>query len=323
MRKLKKQLKKLRKGSAPADGFKAALWAELDYEFDKVHPRPSFSFNKFIAMPIAGMAIVTLMGTGAFAYASPAVNSEHTLYPAKMAIENVQGVFYRTPDAKAKYQAQILARRIEETEFQMRNTKVVASVDLNFISDEFNKVIMAAEKSDDREDVMAHLTTSNVRYLHIMREAITNEIDMLEAEEVIDVIIALEEKGIAVTSVDSKTLSVNDEQKITSKSSVTKDTEVDATELEVPEVNVAKPELTESQKKVEDIAKKLDEMRMNILDSDLSEEEKRALLREFEQKLLERYVEIESEVKADFQASDIINLEETKSSTFNLNFIKR
>lgn len=295
MRKLKKQLKKLHKTSAPADGFRAALWAELDYEFDKTHAtqRSSFSFARFVAMPIAGMAVVTLMGTGTFAYASADVNSTHVLYPTKIAIENVESVFHRSPESKARYHARMMERRIDEGEAMLRNKKTVAVSGFDQISVQYDKAIDVVEESventEDREIVMAYLKTSNVRYLHLMRLAMEAEIDALEPDEIEGVIQVLARSDINSAG----------EQTVTPLAFKTK--AIDGGLPEVKKIAVEDAELTERQKRIEEISEKLYDIRVKINESNLTEEEKRALLREFEQKLLERFMEVSKEMDFEFE----------------------
>ena len=314
MKKLKKQLVQLRKKSAPADGFKSALWAELDYEFDKLYPRPSFSFAKFIMVPATSMAVMALLGAGTFAYASPSVNSNHVLYPAKITLEKVEGIFYHSPEAKKKYFAKILDRRVAETQLLIEQTKQYAYVDLDYISEEYGKALMAGEKSDNASEAIAYLQTSNVRYLHVMREVIIDEIDSLTAEEVVGVITALENRGMTVTSVPVKDKSNPENENNKQLPFVS----MDQNHIVIP-INISETKQTEGEIKVEMITDKLDEVRRKIIESELNEGEKRALLAEFEQRLLQKYSEIEPELT---NISGTTEQNTSSTASFKSNFIK-
>lgn len=316
MKKLKKQLEQLRKQSAPATGFKSALWAELDYEFEKIHPRPSFSLSKFLIAPVSSLAVMALLLTSAFAYASPSVNSNHILYPAKIALEKAESVFYRTPEAKEIYFAKILDRRVEETQLLIEQTKQFAYVDLDYISEEYSKVLIAGSRSESANEAIAYLKTSNVRYLHIMREAIIDEIDGLTAEEVVGVITALQNRGMTVTSVPAK------EHLSSENTEINPMPFVSTNQSPLTTTKITEQATTDTEIKVQMITDKLDEVRGKIIDSELTEGEKRSLLAEFEQRLLEKYIEIEPELVDDAILIESIEPKLSPSPSFRSEIIK-
>lgn len=284
MRNLKKKLKNLHKSSAPSGGFKGALWAELDYEHGKLYKKPMFSLPRFAMVPTMALIMVASLGTGGFAYASPLVNSEHVLYPMKLGIEQVEGKFYKTPKSKAQYHARMMERRIQEGEAMLKNQ---IAVDFMSIADQFDRAISIVEHSerntDSRDEVMSYLKTSNIRYAHLMEQAIKADLEALNGISEAEAIQIISAVSLADTPVMATF--IKDVELVNKTSGVNLD-----------EKNLETLILTDEEKqKVEDrknainaIKEQLENVRKRISDSDLTDDEKRELMKEIEVKLKDR-----------------------------------
>lgn len=91
------------------------LWNRLDAELESIHLHKRAWYQRF-AMPVVGLVIVGILGgSGTYAYASPSVTPDTTLYPVKTSIEWVEERFHRSPEGLAAFHHRMAERR--EAEF--------------------------------------------------------------------------------------------------------------------------------------------------------------------------------------------------------------
>lgn len=115
---LKKLIKNLKSRSAPKKKCKKALWQQLDHGFDRMYPAalPRL-ISKPAAVALCAVLVILGVGTGAYAYDSPAVVEGHPLYAMKNALEKFEGKLRFTPEQKAAWHIKMQQRRLEEGEF--------------------------------------------------------------------------------------------------------------------------------------------------------------------------------------------------------------
>ncbi len=115
MREIKKQFNSLYRSSAPSKRFKQCLRYKLEAELISQGDTPVV-FYKFVLVPVAVICLFVATGTGAFAYASPAIVIDHPLYQVKQGIEGLEERFATTPERKARYYLKMANRRLSEGE---------------------------------------------------------------------------------------------------------------------------------------------------------------------------------------------------------------
>jgi hypothetical protein len=115
------QLRRLKKDSAPDPSFKAALRAKF-VTAPSVAYQP-FTFMRY-AVVSAVIALAVILGTGSYAYASPAVAEGTPLYSVKTGLENFEGSFKHSPEAQARFKARLMNRRIKEVVYRLRHGQV-------------------------------------------------------------------------------------------------------------------------------------------------------------------------------------------------------
>lgn len=104
----------LRKEATPSEEFERALWNRLDAELESVHMHKRAWYQRF-AMPVAALVLVGILGgSGTYAYASPSVTPNTTLYPVKTSIEWVEERFHRSPEGLAGFHHRMAERREAE-----------------------------------------------------------------------------------------------------------------------------------------------------------------------------------------------------------------
>ena len=113
-----KILKNLSQKAAPDSKYKKKLWLSLDTKAKDIDPGVKFGFFARPAFKYAVVPVVIIfffiLGTGAYAYQSTEVTVEHPLYSVKQGLENVEGRFKFSPEAKANFHLKMMNRRIEE-----------------------------------------------------------------------------------------------------------------------------------------------------------------------------------------------------------------
>lgn len=110
----KRKLKKLRALGVADDSFRTALRSKLMAMQPAMerHSRPAVGRYAVIFVAVV---FVVVLGMSSYAYASTSVAEGDVLFPVKTTIENFEGVFAKTPDARVKFQTKIAHRRIQET----------------------------------------------------------------------------------------------------------------------------------------------------------------------------------------------------------------
>lgn len=109
--------------------FKRALWAKLSRRWDE-GGLPRFAWYqvpllRWSLASLAGLVIVGSIGTGAYAYTSPAVTEGTSLYPLKLKLEAWEERLYWTPEQQAKfYLKRIQRREAEQRILEQRRRKV-------------------------------------------------------------------------------------------------------------------------------------------------------------------------------------------------------
>ncbi|MCH8049450.1 hypothetical protein IH979_01930 [Patescibacteria group bacterium] len=184
MKDVKTQLEKLQRESAPAKDFKQALKAELDYEFNKLYPSAVPNWRRALAMPVALGIVLVTMGMGTYAYASPEVTEDHALYRVKRGIERIEQEFKRSPEARAKFHARMMERRIAEGEVMLRRNHV-SKEQLYRIADELDLSVEQIQAFKDtveyRRELIQHLETQASRYEYLILSVIEQEMQDSEA----------------------------------------------------------------------------------------------------------------------------------------------
>lgn len=115
-----KQLKKINAQTVPSRQFKRQLWVKLDQGFNCAYPTAFISWRRIIAIPVASLCLVIVMGAGTYAYASPNVAEGDVLFTVKRGLESIEGRFHPSEEAQEKYERRIIRRRIQEGEI-LRN----------------------------------------------------------------------------------------------------------------------------------------------------------------------------------------------------------
>ena len=113
---MNKRFDNLSTSAVPSDAFKERLWQRLDAELEAahIHKRP---WHQRFAVPVAAVAIVGLLGgSGTYAYASPNVAPDSSLYQVKTSIEWVEERFHRSPESLATFHHRMAERRHAEYE---------------------------------------------------------------------------------------------------------------------------------------------------------------------------------------------------------------
>lgn len=173
-----KQLKKLRKESAPRKEFKKELWSELDLTWKKEYPAMRFSWIRAFAVPLAALALFVTMGTGVYAYSSPEVTEDTPLYPVKRGIESVEERFHRSSKAQAHFHARMVERRINEGEVMLRRGHI-SRAQLLEIANELDYTIEdfitakedPASRQEIEQNILNHMDTQSNRYRFLLERS--------------------------------------------------------------------------------------------------------------------------------------------------------
>ncbi|MDG1949271.1 MAG: hypothetical protein P8J32_00400 [bacterium] len=169
---LKRQLKKLRRQARPSRPFKSTLLKQLSEEFEEVYPAHCHHRRmRFATVGMTSLVVVFMMGTGVYAYESPAVTEGHPLHFLKDGIENVQEGFARTPEERAEFHTRMMERRLEEGERQLPHKPHGVPPTLEEASAHFERVIEVLEQEVEDEELRAQmieeLSIRNARYQHL------------------------------------------------------------------------------------------------------------------------------------------------------------
>lgn len=172
-----KQLKTLRKATAPRKEFKTALWSELSSAWDAEYPSMRFSWTKAFAVPVAVMVVFVTMGMGTYAYASPGVTDGTALYPVKQGMERVESQFRFSPQARARFHVRMVERRIAEGEVMLRRGQLTDQQieriknELGMTQEQLQEARENNQLREDvREEIIERLEAQGIRYRHLLRE---------------------------------------------------------------------------------------------------------------------------------------------------------
>lgn len=112
-------LAKLRRATAPRQEFRRALALRIEAE-RFLHGAPPYFFwllsPQTVAVPLVIILLLVAGGTTTYAYASSSVTDGHPLYSVKRAVEGASVAVAPTPAMKARIEAQLAERRMNELE---------------------------------------------------------------------------------------------------------------------------------------------------------------------------------------------------------------
>ena len=184
---IKYQLSQMRKSIRPRRAFRADLWMRLSDAYQAQYqeavvciPRYRFAF-----VGISSVVLMFGMGTGVYAYESPEVVEGHPLYFMKSGIEGVEARFARSPEARARFHARMMERRLEEGELSVTDEAEVVESSLESAADQFEMTIEALESlkegETEREKMIETLSIQHARYLELSQRVQTSEDRELDA----------------------------------------------------------------------------------------------------------------------------------------------
>lgn len=146
---LSSKLKRLRRESAPEAAYKAALRSRLVAGAPVVVYSARTTTWRY-AFAASALAVIVLLGTSTYAYASSAVTEGDALYPLKTKIENVEGSFKTSPEAQARFHAKLLRRRMQEMAHQLNHHEPLPPQAIDTLAQALNMSV--AELHDLRQD---------------------------------------------------------------------------------------------------------------------------------------------------------------------------
>lgn len=157
---LKRQLKKLRREATPCSTFKDALLLRIVGA-----PAPRFAF-RFAAVGAAVVVLVFGMATGVYAYESPNVVDGHPLYFMKQKMEGVERRFATTSQARARFHAKMMERRLSEAERMAEDQEKLDAV-LESAAEELDLSVEELKADQDhpkRKAIIDRLNEQSTRY---------------------------------------------------------------------------------------------------------------------------------------------------------------
>lgn len=177
---LKGQLKKLRREATPSDAFKDALLQRIVGAPAKVTPGIGGKYPalNWAAVGVAVVVLVFGMGTGVYAYESPDVVDGHPLYFVKQKLEDVEGRFATTSEARAHFHAKMMERRMSEAERIAEDQEKLGAV-LESAADELDLTVeeLSADLEDHpkRKAIIERLNAQNDRYENVFHRVPVRE----------------------------------------------------------------------------------------------------------------------------------------------------
>lgn len=150
---LRFNLFKLKLTASPSRQFKAALRTRLQAAAAEQFNESSFAswtrptWQRALA-PIS-VALIALFSVSSYAYASPAVGEDSLLYPVKTNLERAESLFHRSPEAKAKFAARLVARRFAEATYgiDQLESSVIQGTDTPVYTNH-NQIMLTSTSSD-------------------------------------------------------------------------------------------------------------------------------------------------------------------------------
>ncbi|HRH32143.1 MAG TPA: DUF5667 domain-containing protein [bacterium] len=134
------KLRRLRRESAPDADFKASLRSRLVAD----RPLMKHTFPVYImryTLATASLALIMFLGFGSYAYASTAVTEGDTLYPVKTTLEDIEGSFKRSPEARARFHAKIMRRRAAEIAYRVRHNEPLPPQLIDHLADSMSVTV--------------------------------------------------------------------------------------------------------------------------------------------------------------------------------------
>jgi len=178
---LKRQLKKFAGRTRAPKDFRSQLWSKLsdamDEEFAEV-PLCSHRF-RFASAGLLAIVLMTTMGTGVYAYESPEVVEGHVLHPVKSGIENVQQVFARSPEARARFHSEMMSRRLGEGEHHLlgkpEHVETVLEKAATHLELSVSELEGALSDENVRAELIEQLSLHNARYAELAARVLDDE----------------------------------------------------------------------------------------------------------------------------------------------------
>lgn len=173
MNKIEKQLKQERERASPSREFRSELWSKLSQSYDATHPvsRVFSPWFRFAAVGVTALALFVTTGVGVYAYESPDVVDGHVLYPVKGQLEKLEGRFAVSAEARARFHAKMMARRLEEAERHQQNMAILQRLVPKIAEElELTRAELRERVSDpvERQLLLQELEAQNARYAEII-----------------------------------------------------------------------------------------------------------------------------------------------------------
>lgn len=178
---LKRQLKKTRKAIVPSAVFRAQLLSELSLAYDQEHgcPRPRSFLFRFATVGLTSLVLVFTMGAGVYAYESPEVTEGHPLHFMKSGVERIQEGVSRSPEARTRFHARMMERRLEEGEYLLSHRPQDVPPSLDAAADQFENSIQAlgngVDDAEMRNAFIEVLSVRRARYVELSSRVSTTE----------------------------------------------------------------------------------------------------------------------------------------------------
>lgn len=146
--------------------------SELSLAYDQEYgcPQRRPFFVRATAVGLASLVLFFTVGTSVYAYESPDVTDGHPLYFMKSGIEYAREGLARSPEARAKFHAQMMDRRLQEGEhhFPARPDRVPPTLERAARQLEQSTKILAEIKDEElREQLSTSLSLKRERYLQL------------------------------------------------------------------------------------------------------------------------------------------------------------
>ncbi len=171
---LKRQLTKLATRAPRA--YRKDLWVQLSESFDQEYAQVRCSHRfRFASAGLLAIVLMTTMGTGVYAYESPDVVDGHALYPMKAGIESVQSVMAKSPEARARFHAKMMSRRLSEGEHQLQGRPEAVEVFLGRAADQLQfSIQQLSQEVNNRDELIEQLSLYNARYLELSSRVVND-----------------------------------------------------------------------------------------------------------------------------------------------------
>lgn len=150
----------------PDSQFKANLFKKLSAVWDSTYNVKYAWYQTVWFKHATGFVSAALMagslGTGAYAYTSPAVTEGSIFYPIKDKLENIEEKIQITPEAKAKFYLKKIERREEEKKTLRKKT-----IELKKIEE---KIEQAEDQLEQTDKIMEQIEFKNIKLRKEVKE---------------------------------------------------------------------------------------------------------------------------------------------------------